>query len=149
MPVCLSLNQKSARAQTNTNLSLNRAFWKKTRLFWSQSRKAVEVLHQNRPKDMLIDETVYFVLVLKLCFMCLKSISLHLSCFCFFKSGSSLRLGSHLYINKRHPDSLYVMLDTNKSKVMMSSELGSHSYQCLRAVDLEETEWEWGSGGVV
>lgn len=32
---------------------------------------------------------------------------------------------------------------------MMSSELGSHPYQCLRAVDLDETEGEWGSGGVV
>lgn len=43
----------------------------------------MEVLHQNRPKDMFIDETVYFVLVLKLCFMCLRSVSLHLAVFVF------------------------------------------------------------------
>lgn len=30
------------------------------------------------------------------------------------------------------------MLDTNKLKVTMTSELGNHSYRCLRAVDWEE-----------
>lgn len=84
MPVYLSLNQKSFRVPTNTD-SLYRVFLEKTRYFWSQPRKAMGVLHQNRPKDMFMDETVYFVLILKLCFMCLKSISLHLSCSCFFK----------------------------------------------------------------
>lgn len=74
---------------------------------------------------MFIDETVSFVLILNLCFMCLKLISLHLSCFFFFLNENSLRPGSHLYVIKRCPDSQYVMRDTKKSKVRMSPGLGS------------------------
>lgn len=80
MPVCWSWNQRSVRARSPQAFHYAELS-EKTGFFWSQPRKAMGVLYQNRPKDMFIDETVHFVLILKLCFMCLKSISLHLSCF--------------------------------------------------------------------
>lgn len=85
MPVCLSLNKKSLREELRpTQIFPYTELLEKTGFFSSQVRKAMGVFYQNRPKDMFIDETVYFVLILKLCFMCLKSTSLHVSCFLFF-----------------------------------------------------------------
>lgn len=42
MPVCLSLNQKSLRAQTNTDLSLFRAFGRKQDYFEANPEKQWE-----------------------------------------------------------------------------------------------------------
>lgn len=53
-------------------------------LFRSQPRKTMGVLYRNRPKDMFIDETIYFVLMLKLYFMCLKLVSFASKLFFFF-----------------------------------------------------------------